>query len=153
MKRWGHILGPATELGATMGLASAGLVVGGLLLGRWLDARLGTRPWATFFLLVIGAVLGQVAIYRLAIASIQSLSGDTSDALNARATLARIGFALQVLALIALPGVLGLVLGIWIDRLLGTRFVVTLSLVFAGLAAGLAGAIRLAHMPRSQSKE
>lgn len=153
MKRLGHILGPATELGVTMGLASAGLVVGGLLLGRWLDVRLGTRPWATFLLLVVGAVLGQVAIYRLAIAAIQRLSDDTPDVPSARATLAPICFALQVLALVALPGVLGLALGIWIDRLLGTKFMITLSLVFAGLAAGLAGAIRLAHMSRSQSKK
>ena len=69
MKRFSQIIGAATELGLTMGLMAAGLIVAGLSLGRWLDSRLGTNPLATLLLLVAGAIAGQIAIYRLAVRS------------------------------------------------------------------------------------
>ena len=42
MKRLGRAIGVATELGVTMGLMAAGLVILGLWLGRRLDASLAS---------------------------------------------------------------------------------------------------------------
>jgi len=153
MKRLGEVIGLATELGLAMGLTAAGLVVLGLWLGRWLDARLGTNPWATILLLVAGAVAGQVAIYRLAIRSTRRLSANERTALTPQDAASATGQALQVLALVALPGIVGLALGMWIDHLLGTRVIATLILVLGGLIAGVIGALRLTQSARAHPDE
>lgn len=136
MKRFGRVVVVATELGMTMGLTAAGLVVLGLLLGRWLDARLGTDSLITLVLLIAGAVAGQVAMYRLAMDSSRRLSttGD-QGAFSSHSALRRLGLALRVLLAMVLPGLAGLALGLWLDRMLGTRIVVTLVLAFGGLAS------------------
>ena len=38
----------------------AGLVGGGYLLGRYLDARWGTQPWLTLSLMLVGLALGAI---------------------------------------------------------------------------------------------
>jgi len=136
VKRFGRVVVVATELGMTMGLTAAGLVVLGLLLGRWLDARLGTDSLITLVLLIAGAVAGQVAMYRLAMDSSRRLSttGD-QGAFSSHSALRRLGLALRVLLAMVLPGLAGLALGLWLDRMLGTRIVVTLVLAFGGLAS------------------
>jgi len=118
----------------------------GLLLGRWLDARLGTDSLITLVLLIAGAVAGQVAMYRLAMDSSRRLSttGD-QGAFSSHSALRRLGLALRVLLAMVLPGLAGLALGLWLDRMLGTRIVVTLVLAFGGLAVGVAMSLRLAR--------
>ena len=44
VKRWFRAIGLATELGLSMGLLSAGLVLLGLVLGRAIDTRLASAP-------------------------------------------------------------------------------------------------------------
>jgi predicted F0F1-ATPase subunit len=146
MKRWNRIIGTATELGMTMGLTAAGLTLLGLWLGRWLDARLNTRPYATLILLAAGAVAGQVAIYRLAARTFQRLAAQSGGhpALP-RDAATSLWLAIKVLALVALPALIGLALGLWIDRIAGSRVAATLILTLGGLILGLLGSWRLAH--------
>lgn len=132
-----------------MGLTAAGLVVLGLVLGRWLDARLGTAPLATLLCIVVSAVAGQIAIYRLALSSAERLSASTRSALRLGDALAGAGFALRVLAVMILPGLAGLGLGLWLDRLLSTRAIATLVLALGGVVLGLVLALRLAYRRRA----
>ena len=148
VKRLGRMVGVATELGVTMGLMAAGLVILGLWLGRRLDSSLGTGPLATILFALASAVAGQIAIYRLAVRSARRLSADAENVLPRREVLSSIGLGLRILALMVLPGVLGLGLGLWIDRGLDTGAVATLILALGGTAAGFAASLRLA---RSQS--
>ncbi len=153
MKRLGHLLGVATELGITRGLIAAALVLLGLWVGRWLDSRLGISPVATILFLLAGAVAGQLAIYRLAKRSAKLLSADTEHALTARQAAGALGMALRMLALIALPVLFGLLLGVWLDQLLQTRVLLTLLLALGGFVAGLVGTVRLIYASRSTLDE
>ncbi|MEX2582081.1 MAG: AtpZ/AtpI family protein [Gemmatimonadota bacterium] len=49
---------------AGVGLQFAGAIVLFLLLGSWLDARLGTEPWLLLAGVLIGAVGGFYSMYR-----------------------------------------------------------------------------------------
>lgn len=48
----------AVTLGSNIATSLAGLVGGGFLLGRYFDARWGTRPWLTLSLMLAGLALG-----------------------------------------------------------------------------------------------
>jgi len=48
----------AMALGSTIATTLAGLVAGGFFLGRFLDQRLGTQPWLSLLLMVVGLILG-----------------------------------------------------------------------------------------------
>ena len=48
----------AMAFGTSIATTLAGLVGGGFLLGRFLDQRLGTQPWLSIFLIIMGLVLG-----------------------------------------------------------------------------------------------
>lgn len=48
----------AVTVGSTISTSLAGLVGGGFLLGRYLDARWGTYPWFILILMLSGLVLG-----------------------------------------------------------------------------------------------
>jgi len=150
VKRLSRIVVLATELGMTMGLMAAGLAILGLFLGRWLDSQLGTAPVITLALLIVGALVGQVAIYRLAIESSRRLSPDSAqDSHLAPRVLPRFGLALRVLSWVAVPGLVGLAIGLWVDRALHTRVIATLALTLGGLVLGVLGSLRLVHMVRS----
>ena len=146
--RLGHLIGLATELGFTMGLSAAGLVVLGLVAGRWIDARLGTGPIATIVSIIAGAVAGQLAAYRLVTRTTRRLSQDPQGFLYAEDALAALGLALRALATIALPSLLGIVIGLLVDRGLGTGIGATLLLVLSGLVIGFKGALRLIQSQR-----
>ncbi len=52
--------------GVTIAAAGGELVLavtGGVLLGRWLDHRLGTTPWLTAGGVLVGFALGMWALY------------------------------------------------------------------------------------------
>ncbi len=57
---------PAASQGEMMGvgLQFAGAILLFLFLGRWLDARLGTKPWLLLAGVLLGAVLGFLSMYR-----------------------------------------------------------------------------------------
>jgi ATP synthase protein I len=63
---WGGSLALITQLGVTVVLA----ILVGLLLGLWVDAHFGTRPWGTLVLSLIGILVGSAGVYRLISASI-----------------------------------------------------------------------------------
>ncbi|MBC7236823.1 MAG: AtpZ/AtpI family protein [Chloroflexi bacterium] len=151
--RLGRLIGLATELGLTMGLTAAGMVVLGLLAGRWLDARWGSGPIATMVLVLAGAIAGQVAAYRLARRTALRLAQDADSFLYAQDVLAALALAFRALAMIAFPSVIGVAVGLYVDRRLGTGIIVTLILVLSGLAAGLLGALRLTQARREKFDE
>ncbi|HVC34619.1 MAG TPA: AtpZ/AtpI family protein [Chloroflexota bacterium] len=63
---WGP-LALITQLGLTM----VGSILFGLLLGLWIDAHFGTRPWATLVLSLLGIAAGSFGVYRLISATIE----------------------------------------------------------------------------------
>lgn len=138
MKNFGRVIGLATELGLRLGLTAAGLVVLGLIVGRWVDARLGTAPWATLAGILLGAVVGQVALYRLVTSAVERfvVSPRLELSSDANAPLGK-GFALQVLVALFLLGPAGFGLGLWLDQLLGTKPVLTLLFALGGIGFGL----------------
>ena len=154
MKRLSPIFGMGTELGMRMGLTVAGLIGLDLLIGRWLDAKLGTEPFATMLLMVAGAVTGLFSIYRLATRVGEQLSGDTSRPLNIRDAFKGLSVILRALGFVVLPGVLGVLVGLWLDHLAGTGVIITFILVLGGFGAGIVGCLRLFNaMPSGSDKE
>ncbi|HLH72532.1 MAG TPA: AtpZ/AtpI family protein [Chloroflexota bacterium] len=53
-----------------LGLTMVGSILLGLVIGLWLDAHFGTRPWATLICSLIGVLAGSVGVYRLIVTSI-----------------------------------------------------------------------------------
>jgi len=150
MKRLGRVVGVATELGLTMGLMAAGLVILGLWLGRRLDASLGTGPLATIALVIAGAAAGQVAIYRLATRSARRLSEGAGSALPRAEVISSVALGLGILALAVVPGLVGFGLGIWLDRTLGSGGLAILILGLGGMVAGFAGSLWVALSRRTR---
>lgn len=145
MKRLGHQVQLATELGLTMGLMAAGWTVLGLWLGIKLDARLGTQPIATLLLLLAGAAAGQLSLIRLVARARPQLSADAPHAFSAAEGLRTLRMAVLLLMLLIVPITVGLLLGVWLDDQLGTRPVLTLVLALAGMLVGLFGVLRIAR--------
>jgi len=56
-----------TQLGLTM----VGSILLGLVLGLWIDAHFGTKPWATLTLSLLGIAAGSYGVYRLVSTSIE----------------------------------------------------------------------------------
>ncbi len=48
-----------------VGFQLAATVVGGLLLGSWLDKRLGTDPWLTITGIIVGSIGGFYNLFRI----------------------------------------------------------------------------------------
>jgi len=157
VKRTGRIIGLATELGMSMGLTAAGLVILGLLLGRWLDARFDTKPFLTILFILAGALAGQIALYRLAMQSARRLSAQPQHGVNPRDALSSATIGLRVLALMTLPAMGGFFAGLWVDSLIETGSVATLVLTIVGLVTGFAFTWRLVrarqNMPRTEGDE
>ena len=152
MKQLGRTIGLATEIGMAMGLTAAGFTLLGLWAGRWLDTRLGTSPILTITLIITGAVAGQIAIYRLARDSIRRLSQAPERVWYLREAVSAIGLAIRVLALLALPSLVGIALGLWIDHMAGTGILVTVILVLGGLVVGLLGTLRLVRSAEARRR-
>ena len=51
-------------VGSQMGLSIALPVILALAVGYWLDTRLGTLPWITLLLVLVGTVSGPIIAYR-----------------------------------------------------------------------------------------
>ena len=69
----GKGLAQGSAIGLQAGCLGAGLVIGALLLGLWLDGQLHTRPWFTLGLLLVSAPVSVYAIYRFALRAAQSM--------------------------------------------------------------------------------
>lgn len=55
------VLGVGSQAGVTL----AGLVLTGLVVGYLIDRQLGTLPWITLALTLIGAITGPILVYRM----------------------------------------------------------------------------------------
>ncbi|MBI2081969.1 MAG: AtpZ/AtpI family protein [Deltaproteobacteria bacterium] len=49
-----------------IGFQLASMVIGGLLLGQWLDRKWGTMPWLTLIGLILGSIGGFYNLIRIA---------------------------------------------------------------------------------------
>jgi F0F1-type ATP synthase assembly protein I len=54
-----------------LGLTIVVPILLGVVLGLFIDSHLGTRPWATLALIILGVIAGGVGVYRLISDSIQ----------------------------------------------------------------------------------
>jgi ATP synthase protein I len=63
---WAGPLALITQLGLTIVLS----ILLGLVLGLWVDAHFGTKPWATLILSLLGILVGSFGVYRLVATSI-----------------------------------------------------------------------------------
>ncbi|HLG50026.1 MAG: AtpZ/AtpI family protein [Chloroflexi bacterium] len=63
---WGPV-----ALISQLGFTLVASILLGLVLGLWIDAQLGTRPWATLILSLLGILAGSFAAYRLVARSIE----------------------------------------------------------------------------------
>jgi F0F1-type ATP synthase assembly protein I len=143
MKQLGHTIGLATELGITMGFSAASPVILGLVAGRWLDQQFGTKPILMMALMLTGVIGGQVAIYRLVISSARQVTRSAASA----QPFAPMRRALRTLALVALSPLVGLALGLGLERWLGSGVMVAVALVVVGLALGMVVAVRRTLAP------
>ena len=139
----GHAVGLASELGISMGLLSAALLLGCLVLGRWLDRALGSGPVMTIILLVVGALTGQVVLYRMATGAVQQLDRGARHILDRAGFRRTIGLAIKALLLATAPALIGAVLGVLLDRLLGTAIILTVLLAMIGFAGGIVVLLKL----------
>ncbi len=69
----GQGLAQGSAIGLQVGCLGAGLVVGALLLGLWLDGQLGTRPWVTLGLMLVSMPVSVYAMFRLALRAARSI--------------------------------------------------------------------------------
>jgi ATP synthase protein I len=58
-------------MGSQLGLSIALPVLIGLAVGYWIDTRLGSLPWITLLLTLIGAISGPIVAYRWVITTIR----------------------------------------------------------------------------------
>jgi F0F1-type ATP synthase assembly protein I len=149
-KGLGRAWSAAAGLGLTMGLSAAALAVGGLWLGRWLDVRWGTRPVATIACLIAGVVCGQVVLFRLAVRSVQEMSGSTGPPFAGGAALSALATAFSGLGLLIVPMAAGIVSGLALDRAWGTSPWFTIGAAVAGSGLGLAASVRLVRRSRAR---
>jgi len=143
---WASILGQATQLGLTMGVVSAVMVIAGLVGGRHLDTRLGTSPWLTIVLTLLGALLAQLSLVYIAVRARRELAG--SPQTNTRGLLRPVVKSLVLVFALLLGVIAVLALGLWLDQLLRTRIVFTLlAPVLLLVAAVIVWHRRHAHSP------
>jgi len=121
---WASILGQATQLGLTMGVVAAAMVVAGLAAGRYLDARLATTPWLTIALTLLGALLGQLSLVYIALRARRELTGAEDS--DTRVLMRPVIRSLLLVFALLLAVIAVLAVGIWLDQLLRTRIVFTL---------------------------
>lgn len=58
-------LAQGTTLGTQAGCAGVALILGALLLGRWLDSQLGSGPWISLGLLLLSIPLSLYVMVRV----------------------------------------------------------------------------------------
>jgi len=142
-------LARATQLGLSMGLITVFTSLGGLFLGLWVDGKLGTRPWATLVLTVVGVLAGSVSTYRMAHAIVARAElvteGEQPTVLTLKDVRSTLGLAARIWFTLAGSILLSLLVGWWIDTQLGIRPCLTVILTFVGLGGGSVGVYLLAR--------
>ncbi|HUX86597.1 MAG TPA: AtpZ/AtpI family protein [Chloroflexota bacterium] len=59
-----------------LGLTMVGSILLGLVIGLWIDAHFGTKPWATLILSLVGVFVGSISVYRLVVTSIDQAADE-----------------------------------------------------------------------------
>ena len=59
-----------------LGLTMVGSILLGLVIGLWIDAHFGTKPWATLILSLVGVLVGSISVYRLVVTSIDQAADE-----------------------------------------------------------------------------
>lgn len=145
--KWGRLIAEASGLGVTMGLTAAAGVTGGLLAGRKLDAALGTGPILTIVLAVVGAIVGQIAMVRIAQrARAQMLPAGHSPLPRAPGS-TYLPKRLGALVWLLLAPLAGAGLGVLLDNALKLSGTLTIALPLAALAIGLALVVGRGRQP------
>ena len=136
-------LGIATQVGF---MVVASILIP-LLVGLWLDDKLGTGPWITLILSVLGVLVGITSTYRLALSLVEE-AGLKREVKSG--VVQSLKVALGPLALAAQMGLLltgsvlgGLFLGFWIDARLDSRPWATILFAALGIMVGTVGISRL----------
>ena len=134
-------------LAAQVGLTVVGAIIICLLLGMWIDARLGTTPWVTLVLTIVGVLVGSLSTFRAA-SSIVQQAALTQEQQQAQATIREsavksLGLATRLGLVLAAPVLVSFFVGQWIDNVLHSHPWATLLLAVLGVIAGSAGAYRL----------
>ncbi|MEA3408436.1 MAG: AtpZ/AtpI family protein [Chloroflexota bacterium] len=144
MKRLGRTVALASQLGISMGLMGAGVMVLGLLAGKWVDARWGTAPFATMFCTLAGALAGQIAIYRWVKHAVSRLP-EQEHVYQLPDVFSALRLAVKTLALMIVPVLVGIGTSFLITQKGRNRIIVTLISALVGLVAGLAGSLHAAR--------
>ena len=63
----------STSIGSQAGCAGVILILGAVLLGRWLDSQLGSAPWGTLVLIVLSMPVSLLFMFRIVMRSIERL--------------------------------------------------------------------------------
>lgn len=138
----GHALGIASELGITMGLVSAAMLLGCLALGRCLDRLLSSAPVLTITLLVVGALASQISLYHMAVRASAQINRGARPILSRAALAHTVGLVARVFSCAVAPALVGAVLGILLDRLLCTAILFTAVLTLLGFGTGVVCLLR-----------
>jgi F0F1-type ATP synthase assembly protein I len=136
-------LGIATQVGL---MVVASILIS-LLLGLWLDDKLGTAPCATLILTIVGVLVGCMSTYRLA-SSLVEKAGLKREVkagvvLSLKDAFGSLALAAQMGLLLAGSVLVSLFLGLWIDARLDSRPWATLLLAALGILIGSVGVSRL----------
>jgi len=136
-------LGIATQVGV---MVVASILIP-LLVGLWLDGKLGTSPWITLVLSIVGALVGTISTYRMAVSLVQEAGlkreVKTGVVLSLKDAVGPLAVAAKMGLLLA-GSVLGsLFLGLWIDARLDSFPWATVLLAALGLLVGSVGVSRL----------
>jgi F0F1-type ATP synthase assembly protein I len=66
-------LGIASTIGVQAGCAGVILIIGAVLLGRWLDGQFGSAPWITLTFILLSMPLSLLVIFRMVMQSVRRL--------------------------------------------------------------------------------
>ncbi len=134
-------------LAAQVGLTVVGSILVCLFLGMWIDAQLGTTPWATLVLTIVGVLVGSFSTFRAASSIVQQAmpqqEQQRDQASVRKSVLDSLGVATHLGLVLSAPVLAGFFVGQWVDNVLHSSPWATLLLAVLGVTAGSAGAYRL----------
>lgn len=157
MKPVARALALATQLGITMGFMTVGSVLGGLLVGTWVDREFGTRPLAALLFVLMGILAGLLGTVNLAQSTRQQLDTAATRQIELRVAFSARDLGRALLLVVALvvvtllPVGLGLYLGLLLDRAIGISPVGTICLAAVGITVALVGVFHITRRAARRS--
>ena len=132
-------------LAAQVGLTVVGSIIICLFLGMWIDARLGTTPWASLILTIVGVLVGSLSTFRAASSIVQQAAPEQQQvqATIRKSAFKSLGIATRLGLVLSAPVLVSFFVGQWVDNVLHSHPWATLLLAVLGVIAGSVGAYRL----------